>query len=67
MEHQMTFTIYPAIDLRNGQVVRLRQGDPNQQKEYSNDPVEIAKKWQSLFKKTFSCGMIFGPKKYKMV
>ena len=42
----MTFTIYPAIDLRNGQVVRLSQGDPNQQKEYSNDPAEVAKKWQ---------------------
>ncbi|MBT3336559.1 MAG: 1-(5-phosphoribosyl)-5-[(5-phosphoribosylamino)methylideneamino]imidazole-4-carboxamide isomerase [Anaerolineae bacterium] len=43
----MTFTIYPAIDLCKGQVVRLRQGDPNKQKEYSNDPVEIAKKWQA--------------------
>ena len=43
----MTFTIYPAIDLRNGQVVRLSQGDPNQQKEYSNDPVEVAQKWLS--------------------
>jgi phosphoribosylformimino-5-aminoimidazole carboxamide ribotide isomerase len=39
------FTIYPAIDLRNGQVVRLKQGDPNQQTTYSSDPVEIARKW----------------------
>jgi phosphoribosylformimino-5-aminoimidazole carboxamide ribotide isomerase len=40
-----TFTIYPAIDLRDGQVVRLKQGDPNQQTTYSSDPVEIARKW----------------------
>ena len=41
------FTIYPAIDLRNGSVVRLKQGDPNQQTIYSNDPVGMAKRWQS--------------------
>jgi len=41
----MTFTIYPAIDLRNGQVVRLRQGDPEKQTAYSSDPAQIAQKW----------------------
>jgi phosphoribosylformimino-5-aminoimidazole carboxamide ribotide isomerase len=44
----MTFTIYPAIDLRGGQVVRLRQGDPKRQKAYSQNPAEVAQKWQSL-------------------
>ena len=39
------FTIYPAIDLRKGQVVRLRQGDPAQQKSYSSEPAQIAKNW----------------------
>lgn len=39
------FTVYPSIDLRGGQVVRLRQGDPNQQTTYSDNPVSIAKKW----------------------
>jgi phosphoribosylformimino-5-aminoimidazole carboxamide ribotide isomerase len=38
------FTIFPAIDLRKGQVVRLRQGDPNQQTNYSSDPEMIARK-----------------------
>jgi phosphoribosylformimino-5-aminoimidazole carboxamide ribotide isomerase len=37
--------IYPAIDLRGGQVVRLKEGDPNQQKVFSSDPVAIAQKW----------------------
>lgn len=41
------FTIYPAIDLRNGKVVRLRQGDPAQQTIYSEDPVGIARRWAS--------------------
>jgi phosphoribosylformimino-5-aminoimidazole carboxamide ribotide isomerase len=35
--------IYPAIDLRAGLVVRLRQGDFNAETRYQNDPVELAK------------------------
>jgi phosphoribosylformimino-5-aminoimidazole carboxamide ribotide isomerase len=41
------FTIYPAIDLRGGKVVRLRQGKPDQQTDYSNSPEEVAGKWIS--------------------
>jgi phosphoribosylformimino-5-aminoimidazole carboxamide ribotide isomerase len=37
--------IYPAIDLRHGKVVRLKYGDPNQQTTYSDDPVEMARRW----------------------
>ena len=39
--------IIPAIDLMNGQVVRLYKGDPNQKTVYSDDPVGIAKQWES--------------------
>ena len=39
--------IIPAIDLMNGQVVRLYKGNPKQKTVYSNNPVEIAKKWES--------------------
>lgn len=35
--------IYPAIDLRGGQVVRLQQGDYDLMTVYSSDPVETAK------------------------
>lgn len=38
-------TIYPAIDLRAGRVVRLREGDPAQQTIYSDDPAEVARQW----------------------
>jgi phosphoribosylformimino-5-aminoimidazole carboxamide ribotide isomerase len=37
--------IYPALDLRGGKVVRLRQGDPAQQTVYSEDPAEVAERW----------------------
>ncbi len=37
--------VYPALDLRQGQVVRLRQGDPNQQTVYSDDPLAVADRW----------------------
>jgi len=39
--------IIPAIDLMDGQVVRLVKGDPNNKTVYSNNPLEVAKKWQS--------------------
>ncbi len=39
--------ILPAIDLMNGQVVRLRQGKASEKTIYSDDPVEVAKKWEA--------------------
>ncbi len=38
--------LYPAIDLRGGQVVRLQQGDPARQTRYSADPLATARRWQ---------------------
>ncbi len=37
--------IYPAIDLRGGRVVRLREGDPAQQQVFSDDPLATARSW----------------------
>ena len=39
--------IFPAIDLRHGQVVRLRQGDPAVQITFSSDPSATAQRWLS--------------------
>jgi len=39
--------ILPAIDLRGGQCVRLRQGDYSQETVFSDDPVAMAEEWQS--------------------
>lgn len=39
------FTIFPAIDLRKGQVVRLKEGDPNRQTNYASDPANVAARW----------------------
>lgn len=43
----MSFTIYPAIDLRGGKVVRLKEGDPARMTSYSDDPVEVATRWRT--------------------
>jgi phosphoribosylformimino-5-aminoimidazole carboxamide ribotide isomerase len=40
-----TLVIFPAIDLRRGQVVRLRQGDPAAQTRWSDDPAATAQRW----------------------
>jgi len=39
--------IYPAIDLRNGRVVRLQQGRADAETKYSDDPAAMAVRWQS--------------------
>jgi phosphoribosylformimino-5-aminoimidazole carboxamide ribotide isomerase len=40
------FTVYPAIDVRDGRCVRLRQGDFGRVREYDADPVERAREWE---------------------
>ncbi len=37
--------LIPAIDLQNGEGVRLRQGDMNDVTVFSSSPVEMARKW----------------------
>lgn len=39
------FEVYPAIDLRGGRVVRLWQGDPEQEFAFSEDPEAMARHW----------------------
>ncbi len=39
--------IYPAIDLRHGRVVRLKQGRADAETQYSDDPAQVAVRWQS--------------------
>jgi phosphoribosylformimino-5-aminoimidazole carboxamide ribotide isomerase len=38
--------IIPAIDIKEGKVVRLRQGKFNAKKIYSSNPIETARHWQ---------------------
>ena len=42
------FTIYPAIDLRDGKVVRLKQGDPARMTFYSDDPPKTGRHWLEM-------------------
>jgi phosphoribosylformimino-5-aminoimidazole carboxamide ribotide isomerase len=42
----MSFDVIPAIDLREGRVVRLRQGDYAQQTTYASDPRELAGRYR---------------------
>lgn len=37
-----TLTLYPAIDVRNGRIVRLSQGDYDQETRYGDDPLALA-------------------------
>ena len=40
--------LFPAIDIKDNKCVRLTQGKFDQVNVYSDDPVEMAKKWESL-------------------
>lgn len=39
------FVLYPAIDVRDGRVVRLRQGDYAQETRYADDPLAMARRY----------------------
>lgn len=41
----MSFTVYPAIDVRAGRVVRLRQGDYAEETRYVDDPLTLAQRY----------------------
>lgn len=47
MADSAEFTIFPAIDLRQGEVVRLAEGDPGRQTHYGSDPAAVAERWQA--------------------
>ena len=40
--------LIPAIDLKDGQCVRLKQGDMDQATIFSEDPAAMARKWVDL-------------------
>ncbi len=39
------FTLYPAIDMRNGKCVRLVQGDYDQETIYGDSPFDMARRF----------------------
>jgi phosphoribosylformimino-5-aminoimidazole carboxamide ribotide isomerase len=39
--------VYPAIDVRQGRVVRLVHGDPNRETVHSDDPAATAGRWRA--------------------
>ena len=39
--------LYPAIDLMDGQVVRLERGEAARKTVYGSDPVAVAKRWEA--------------------
>jgi len=42
-----TFEVLPAIDLRGGKCVRLTRGDFAREKQYGDDPVAMAQRWEA--------------------
>jgi len=40
--------LFPAVDIKNGQCVRLRQGIENEVTVFSSDPVAMAEHWERL-------------------
>ena len=47
MENQRSFTVFPAIDLRAGKIVRLSQGDPSRQTTYGDEPRQQAEQFKA--------------------
>jgi len=43
----VTFEIVPAVDIREGRCVRLRQGKADAETVFGDDPVAMAERWES--------------------
>ncbi|MDX8405031.1 MAG: 1-(5-phosphoribosyl)-5-[(5-phosphoribosylamino)methylideneamino]imidazole-4-carboxamide isomerase [Mariprofundus sp.] len=48
MENNALFELIPAIDLKDGHCVRLKQGRMDDATDYGDDPAAMALRWQSL-------------------
>ncbi|MDQ5859357.1 MAG: 1-(5-phosphoribosyl)-5-[(5-phosphoribosylamino)methylideneamino] imidazole-4-carboxamide isomerase [Thermoproteota archaeon] len=48
MQKRSEMKVLAAVDIMGGSVVRLVRGNPDDKVEYSNDPVETARKWESV-------------------
>ncbi len=59
--------IIPAIDLIDGKCVRLTQGDFNQQKQYSDNPLEIAQQFENAGLKRLHLVDLDGARQKKIV
>ncbi|MGI5891430.1 MAG: 1-(5-phosphoribosyl)-5-[(5-phosphoribosylamino)methylideneamino]imidazole-4-carboxamide isomerase [Bacillota bacterium] len=59
--------IFPAIDLRGGQVVRLTQGDYEQMVVYSQDPLQIADQFKAQGAKNLHIVDLDGAKDGRLV
>lgn len=59
--------VIPAIDLMNGKCVRLKQGDFNLSTTYREDPLEVAKEFESLGAKRLHLVDLDGAKNKKVV
>ena len=58
--------VIPAIDIKDGKCVRLFQGEYDKVEIFSEDPVDIAKKWISLGAKFIHVVDLDGAKKGKL-
>ncbi|AIC95578.1 1-(5-phosphoribosyl)-5-[(5-phosphoribosylamino)methylideneamino]imidazole-4-carboxamide isomerase [Shouchella lehensis] len=63
----MGMTIYPAIDILNGQCVRLEQGDYEKNTVYSHSPLQTAQSFQDAGAKWVHIVDLDGAKKKKPV
>ena len=49
------FTVYPAVDVRGGAVVRLLKGDYDQETRYPDDPVSVSDHHSQINPKSQPC------------
>lgn len=63
----MDFTIYPAIDIRGGNCVRLIEGDYEKEMVYSDSPINLAKYFYQQGAKWIHIGDLDGAREGKLI